>query len=389
MTKLTNLFINRAQHVMKYLGVWVPNESDTIYQKSYKIFMLFLQYTFLLFQMIFVVQTWGDLEAVADAVYLLFTQASLCCKIAVFHINIERVRELCQQMNNEVFQPTNLVQERILQIRAKSIKRLLLCFIVAAEMICLAWGVAALPFFDNGARKFPFVMWMPVNSDSSPQYVIGFLFQELTISTSAMMYYGVDSVAFSMVIFACAQMEIIMEKILSIESRTDAVLENDASLTDHYYNGNRILIECVKHYQAIITFKELVEKTFHIYMFFQLTGTVGIIVMSAFRILVLENESFQFISTVTYVIVMVSQIYLCCWCGHELTATNEELHRILYMSLWYEQDVKFQRALCFMMARIQRPLVLRAGHYISLSRQTFVAILRMSYSYIAVLNQTM
>ncbi|CAF4798249.1 unnamed protein product [Pieris macdunnoughi] len=389
MTKLTNLFLNRAQHVMKYLGVWVPNESDTIYRKLYKIFMLSLQYTFLLFQMIFVVQAWGDLEAVADAVYLLFTQASLCCKIAIFHINIEGVRELCQQMNNEVFRPTSVVHERILQIRAKNIKRLLLCFIVAAEMICLAWGVAALPLFDNGSRKFPFVMWMPVNTDSSPQYEIGFLFQELTISTSAMMYYGVDSVAFSTVIFACAQMEIIMEKILSIESRNDAVLKNVPSLTKHYFNGNKILIECVKHYQAVITFKELVENTFHIYMFFQLTGTVGIIVMSAFRILVLESERFQFISTIIYVIVMVSQIYLCCWCGHELTATNEKLHRVLYMSLWYEQDVKFQRALCFTMARTQRPLVLRAGHYISLSRQTFVAILRMSYSYIAVLNQTM
>ncbi|XP_045528222.1 odorant receptor Or1-like [Pieris brassicae] len=383
MAKLTNLFINRAQHVMKYLGVWVPDESDTIYRKLYKIFMLSLQYTFLLFQMIFVVQTWGDWEAVADAVYVLFTQASLCCKIGVFHINYEGVRELCQQMNNEVFRPTCVVHERILQIRANNIKRLLLCFIGAAQMTCLAWGVAALPLFDNGSRKFPFVMWMPVKSDSSPQYEIGFLFQELTICTSAMIYYGVDSVAFSMVIFACAQMEIIMEKILSV------ILKNDGFLTKHYLNGNKILIECVKHYQAVITFKELVENTFHIYMFFQLIGTVGIIVMSAFRILVLKNESFQFISTIIYVIVMVSQIYLCCWCGHELTATNEKLHKVLYMSLWYEQDVKFQRALCFMMARIERPLVLRAGHYISLSRQTFVGILRMSYSYIAVLNQTM
>ncbi|CAG4984534.1 unnamed protein product [Colias eurytheme] len=288
--------------------------------------------------------------------------------------------------NSDAFKPQCKPHICILKRQARKIKRLLLSFIVAAETICGIWGIKPL-FDDVGIRKYPFDMWMPIKPDNSPQYELGYIFQELTICMSALMYFGVDSVAISMVIFACAQMEIIMNKMMSIKSYKDK--DDDVrNRTEYYARGNEKLIECVKQYQAVVRFTELVEDAFHIYFLFQLTGTVGIIVMSAFRILVVEQHSMLFISLIVYLIVMTSQMFLCCWSGHELTATSEELHTALYMSKWYEQDVKFQRTLCFAMTRMSRPLVLRAGHYISLSRQTFVSILRMSYSYIAVLNQT-
>ncbi|XP_045502920.1 uncharacterized protein LOC123699915 [Colias croceus] len=386
---LDDLFFGRAKKIMSILGVWIPPTNESTAQKSYKIFMLILQYSFLFFQIIYVMQVLGDLEAVSEAVYLLFTQACLCCKITVFHVNIDIIRMLIVQMNSDAFKPQCKPHNCILKRQARKIKRLLLSFIVAAETTCSIWGIKPL-FDDVGIRKYPFDMWMPIKPDKSPQYELGYIFQELTICMSALMYFGVDSVAISMVIFACAQMEIIMNKMMSVSSYTYLnKLDDDArNRTEYYVRGNQKLIECVKQYQAVVRFTELVEDAFHIYFLFQLTGTVGIIVMSAFRILVVEQNSMLFISLIVYLIVMTSQMFLCCWSGHELTATSEELHTALYMSKWYEQDVKFQRTLCFAMTRMSRPLVLRAGHYISLSRQTFVSILRMSYSYIAVLNQT-
>lgn len=112
MAKVSDLFLSRAKVVMKLLGVWVPNDNEIWSRKLYKIFMLSLQYIFLLFQIIYVIQVWGDLEAVAQAVYVLFTQACLCCKIAVFQVNIGNVRDLLCQMNSEVFQPTCNEHER-------------------------------------------------------------------------------------------------------------------------------------------------------------------------------------------------------------------------------------------------------------------------------------
>nr|ALM26205.1 odorant receptor 16 [Athetis dissimilis] len=379
-----NLFLNRAKFVMKYLGVWVPKDNASVLHTGYRALMMSQQYLFLIFQIIYIIQVWGDLDAVSQASYLLFTQACLCLKVTVFQINIGTLKQLLSLMDSEVFRPENVVHENILKLQAARIKRLLLAFMVSSQITCGLWALK--PLFDDAENKFPFDMWMPLNPEKAVQYYIGYAFQLGTICMSAYMYFGVDSVAFSCVIFACAQLEIIKEKLLTITSIKGkrGTKEVDEALAKNYNK----LVSCIKHHQAIVTFTELVENAYHPYLLFQLVGSVGIICMSALMILVVDWRSMQFFSILTYLSVMISQLFVCCWCGHELTATSEDLHTVLYKCFWYEQDVKFKRELCFAMMRISRPLVLRAGHYIILSRQTFVAILRMSYSYFAVLNQT-
>ncbi|KPI95260.1 Odorant receptor Or1 [Papilio xuthus] len=299
--------------------------------------MMMLQYLFLLFQIIYIIQVWGDLEAVSQASYLLFTQACLCLKVSVFQVNKSMVRELLERMNGDIFKS----------------------------------------FCDEHDR-------MPVKPEYYLQYELGYAFQLVTICMSAYMYFGVDSVALSMVIFGCAQIDIIKDKILKIKSLKN--FEN--SERNKYSKENYLkLIECIKQHQGVVSFTKLVEDAFHTFLFFQLIGSVGLICMSALRISVVDWRSLQFASIVTYLLVMISQLFVSCWCGHELTATSEDLHTVLYKCAWYEQDVKFKRALYFVMMRMSRPIVLKAGHYVTLSRQTFVSILRMSYSYFAVLNQ--
>ncbi|KAJ0173796.1 hypothetical protein K1T71_010945 [Dendrolimus kikuchii] len=378
-----DLYLDRAKFVMKFLGVWIQPENESIIQQIYRYFMIFLQYLFLIFQIIYIFQVWGDLDVVSQASYLLFTQACLCFKITVFHLNIGMLKELLKQMNSEIFMPKSIVQENILKLQAARIKNLLLAFMISSQLTCGMWALKPL-FDDAGSRKFPFDMWMPVTPEKSPDYHIGYAFQLLTICMSAYMYFGVDSVALSSVIFGCAQIDIIKDKILSVQPVWN---KRSTEATETLHENHKTLIDCIKHHQAITIFTDLVENAYHTYLLFQLMGSVGIICMSALRILVLDWRSVQFFSIVTYLSVMISQLFVCCWCGHELTATSEELHTDLYKCIWYEQDVKFKRALCFTMMRMSRPLVLRAGHYIALSRQTFVAILRMSYSYFAVLNQ--
>ncbi|XP_041969424.1 odorant receptor Or1-like isoform X2 [Aricia agestis] len=260
---------------------------------------------------------------------------------------------------------------------------------VSSQTTCCLWALKPL-FDDAGSKKFPFDMWMPVNPERPPQYAFGYAFQLLTISMSAFIYFGVDSIALSMVIFACAQLDIIKNKILNIKSHSSEQLTRRQLInnSDYLEDNLRKLKNCVKQHQCIITFTEMVENAYHTFLLFQLSGSVGIICMSALRILLIDWHSMQFLSIFLYLSVMISQLFVSCWCGHELTATSEHLHSVLHECAWYEQSLEFKKILLVAMMRMERPLVLRAGHYISLSRPTFVSILRMSYSYFAVLNQT-
>ncbi|CAH0400352.1 unnamed protein product [Chilo suppressalis] len=381
-----DLFLNRAKFVMKYLGVWIPPTNESLLHKLYRSLMITLQYLFLIFQIIFIIQVWGDLEAVSQAFYLLFTQACLCLKVSVFHVNVDKLRELLKQMNGEIFQPQSDRQIQILSKQASRIKALLLAFMVSSQFTCSLWAMKPL-FDDVGSRKFPFDMWMPVSPEASPHYEIGYAIQVLTIGMSAYMYFGVDSVALSMLIFACAQCEIIMDKIMSVTSINYAMKNKERQKI--FAENRKTLIDCVKHHEALYAFTKLSEDAYHSYLFFQISGNVGIFCMTALRLTVVEWKSVQFFSMATYLYVMMGELFVCSWSGHELTSTSEMLHTAMYDCPWYEQDVRFKRDLCFAMMRMSRPLVFRTGHYVSLSRQTFIAILRTSYSYFAVLvNQT-
>lgn len=107
MTELNveDLYLNRAKLVMKLLGVWVPTDQESVTKKFYRIFMMSLQYAFLLFQTIYMVQVWGDLDAVSQASYLLFTQACLCFKVTVFQFNMKMLKDLLTRMNGDIFKP--------------------------------------------------------------------------------------------------------------------------------------------------------------------------------------------------------------------------------------------------------------------------------------------
>lgn len=104
-----DLYLNRAKFVMKLFGVWVPPDQESFTHKCYRIFMMSLQYAFLLFQTIYIIQVWGDLDAVSQASYLLFTQACLCFKVTVFQLNMKILKDLLKRMNGDVFKPQSPV----------------------------------------------------------------------------------------------------------------------------------------------------------------------------------------------------------------------------------------------------------------------------------------
>lgn len=54
---------------------------------------------------------------------------------------------------------------------------------------------------------------MPVGPSKSPQFELGYFYQMLAIYISAFLFIAVDSVVLSMIMFGCAQLEIIMNKV--------------------------------------------------------------------------------------------------------------------------------------------------------------------------------
>lgn len=78
----------------------------------YMISIMLTQYSFILFELVYIAGVWGDIEAVSEASYLLFTQASVCLKTTVFMVNEKYLVMLLDFMESAVFDPESENHER-------------------------------------------------------------------------------------------------------------------------------------------------------------------------------------------------------------------------------------------------------------------------------------
>nr|WCC57567.1 odorant receptor 45 [Papilio memnon] len=382
-----DLFFSRPKRILKALGIWLTPARPMLLHSFYTAFIMLTQYAFILFEFIYIAGVWGEIEAMSEASYLLFTQASVCYKVTVFLFNKKNLNVLMEFMYMHIFTPQTEEQEKILIKLSDQIKRLCMFFLTSALTTCTLW--ALMPLLDGtGDRFFPFRIWMPFGPEKSPQFEIGYVYQMGSIYISASLFFAVDSVTLGMIMFGCAQLEIIIDKLQKMQSVPLSSKLTDEQRTMRISNNNKLFVECIDQHQTVIRFIEIVENTYHANIFFQLSGTVAIICIIGLRITMSEPSSIQFYSMLIYMVTMLSQLLLYCWCGSELTTRSQELRDSLYQSPWYEQDKHFKKSLLITMECMKKAIVFKAGHYIPLSRPTFVSILRSSYSFFAVLNQT-
>ncbi|KAL6429173.1 hypothetical protein ACFW04_008131 [Cataglyphis niger] len=94
------------------------------------------------------------------------------------------------------------------------------------------------------------------------------------------------------------------------------------------------------------------------------------------------------IGLVTYMCCMTYQIFIFCWHGNELHLHSIRIVTAAYSSNWFSNTKGFKRSLQIIMMRAHRPFTLTAGNIMLLSLDTFVEILRMSYSIFTVLQSS-
>nr|QNH68042.1 odorant receptor 17 [Apriona germarii] len=87
-----------------------------------------------------------------------------------------------------------------------------------------------------------------------------------------------------------------------------------------------------------------------------------------------------------YFLTMILQVGMYCWFGHNMIASSDNINDAIYMSNWYEAEHSLKKSIMIFMEKCKKPVVLTAGKIFPLSLVTFTSIIRLSYSYLAVLQ---
>lgn len=99
-----DLFLGRPRNILATFGIWPSSTTYVVLLQIYMIFIMITQYSFVVFEIIYIAQVWGDIGAVSEASYLLFTQASVCYKTTLFLINKNSLIQLLELMGEKTFE---------------------------------------------------------------------------------------------------------------------------------------------------------------------------------------------------------------------------------------------------------------------------------------------
>ncbi|XP_052902548.1 odorant receptor 56a [Anopheles moucheti] len=160
-----------------------------------------------------------------------------------------------------------------------------------------------------------------------------------------------------------------------------------SNVPDHVDNDERrsLIIDCIKRQANLVAFTREME---------QLTRAAVFLDFVVFSVLLcallfeasMTTSGVQVFIDICYITTMTVILFLYYWHANEIHACADQLSMSAYKSDWYRYDRGTNRMLQIFILYSNRPLKMQA-FFISMSLDTFLAILRASYSYFTILKQ--
>ncbi|CAG4936907.1 unnamed protein product [Colias eurytheme] len=185
-----------------------------------------------------------------------------------------------------------------------------------------------------------------------------------------------DTCVVSVMIFFAGQLKIFRAYSRNIFNGGNVVKHHQQIANCHFF-----YTELVK-YQNL--FNSLISPVMFVYLIV-ISVSLGVCII---QIVELQDDIGALLSAGLFLIACLIQLLIFYWHSNEVT--NESLYACCgpYESNWVGADLRLQREVALLIATTNRRLIFKAGPFNEMSLSTFVSILRTSYSFFTLLNET-
>ncbi|XP_063926025.1 odorant receptor 4-like [Zophobas morio] len=319
--------------MLKMVGLWPAGDETykfNIYTLYTTVSILAFVYGHNFFQAFNIIFILDDIEALTATIFVLLTDMLAIMKSYYLIQNIKIIKQLMVTLNSEMFQPKNLRQKDMIEPSLNSWKMVYTVFSSMAYSTLFFWGT--FPFLDNLVQQhqLPFLAWYPWNAKVSPLYEITYAYQMASVSFICILNLNIDTLIAALNMYTGAQCDILCDDLRHIHEFADI---------------NARLKSCVAAFSS------------------------------------------QFYSSLFYVSAVVVEIFMYCWYGNEVEIKSSNIPYAVFESDWTETSLEVQKHIVFFILRCQKPIKLSALNLFYLTLDTFVTIMRTSWSYFAILHQ--
>ncbi|XP_049835074.1 odorant receptor Or2-like [Schistocerca gregaria] len=290
--------------------------------------------------------------------------------------------KLALQVGNDFAEFLTLDDIPMLRSQSRAVRRFTLIYI---------WfGIGAVVYYlfspvsDEG---LPVILAVPFDAKQPLGFAVTWIYVSIVTMHVVVMTMVFDSFNVSIIAQLRIQLTLLNSKLVNL-AKEMSERPVHSSKTPAYRELHYRLEKCVRHHQAIIKNADLLEKSLGAMLLAQSLAIGACACFQMFQVATNKNGLQETGKFGCHLTVMLAELFEYCWFGDDLITESENVALAAYdaVTSLLECPVSIKRSLLLVMQRAQRPLCITAGGFFPLSRESFVSVVNVSYSFFAILR---
>ncbi|XP_071572228.1 odorant receptor 94a-like [Temnothorax nylanderi] len=358
--------------ILTICGCWRPNSWSSLHKRVayyvYATIIIFLLNTFTLSLLIDITLITDNADDFCDSFFVLIDMSISCFKVFTLLLNYKNIIMLIDILMKKPCKPSTSTEINILYKFDKSIEINTWRF-VCLGIITILWIVLS-SLLNLRYGKLTYRAWLPFDYSSMLLFYLAYTHQMIGVTVSAFTSMGCDTLICGLLVHICCQIEILTYRLRRIISHSN------------------VLRDCVRHHYDIFRLAFIVNEKFRLAITIQFTLTTLMICFCLYEIRIATTKV-KHIEIILYMACLLIQYFFYCWYGNELKIKSQQMIDHIFEMEWLTLDKNRKKSLMIMMRRTTLPIQITCAHIVPLNLETFMGILKMSYSTYNLLIQNM
>ncbi|EZA58610.1 ObirOr5-E16 [Ooceraea biroi] len=351
--------------ILTFIGCWRPESWSSLYLRmvygAYTIFMIILLYTFLMSQFLDIIWNVDNAEDFTENLYVMLASVVSCSKMLSLLVNRRNIYALTNILIEKPHKPLQIDEIKIQYKFNKLIQNKTFWYTILVETTCACITMTSL-FTEFRKGNLTYRAWLPYNYSSTIVFCFTYAHQLLSLTAGSLVNVACDSLICGLLVHICCQIEI-LEYRLSKLSR------------DH-----DVLRDCVLHHDSIFAYAHKLNNEFRMTIAMQFIVSTMVVCSNLYQMTKSTTANASYLPLLLYMSCMMTQIFIYCWYGNEVKLKSIQLVDNIFAMDWLTLDRNVTRGLLIIMNRATIPIEFTSGYVFSMNLDSFVGILKTSYS---------
>uniref|UniRef100_A0AAR5QE19 Odorant receptor n=1 Tax=Dendroctonus ponderosae TaxID=77166 RepID=A0AAR5QE19_DENPD len=377
------------------VGIWpiILTESKWL-KKAYRLFATMLYYYYLEY----ICRAYFQLVLLVRAEHLNLEEilGNLCITL-IYTVSMIRLRAFDTQQIKTLFSTIVDAETLILQDPDPEVRKIYLAVVRRNKVshfvffIC-GWMVSFLyflhPFFmelptmkvNNETitlKTLPLSTWWPI--DVQKHYWTAYCWNVFDGTLGSSFVIDSDMLAFSLVVFAVCRLDILSYRLQRLQ-----LAGGQTSQQVNWENFRNLIVQ----HQEIIAYVDTFNDGMKYVMLFDFLQCSVQLATITLQLLVMKINFQNVLFVGVFLITMVMRLVIYYFNGNEIIYKSQQLAIDIWMTDWYKQSHNVKHMILFFSIRAQRPLKFLIGPFGVLSLETFITIIKATYSYMMLFVNT-